>query len=113
MGDKVKDRKKLESGGGGSGKGRASGTAAKPKTETGAKANANGAKRLRPGELDRLVLSHMRGNEGDLPTGAGPIARAIGRSSGAVRNCLERLTKDKKVRQAKKSPRAYDFKGIN
>jgi hypothetical protein len=35
------------------------------------------------------------------------VAKRIGRSAGAVSNCLARLAKAKKVRLAKKAPRAY------
>lgn len=76
------------------------------------KAAAKATKRLRPGELDGLVLSYMCKNEKDLPVTPGTIAKAIGRSSGAVGNCLERLAKAKKARLAKKTPRAYDLKGV-
>ena len=72
--------------------------------------NAGGRKRLRPGELDGLVLAQMRRDESALPASPTTIAKALGRSSGAVGNCLERLAKAKKVRRAKKSPRAYDLK---
>jgi len=68
------------------------------------------AKRLRPGELDGLVLTHMRKHAGDGPLTASAIGKGIGRSSGAVANCLARLTKDKRVRQAKRKPRAYALK---
>lgn len=64
-------------------------------------------KRLRPGELDDLVLAYMDKHEANGPLTASTIAKGIGRSSGAVANCLRRLTKAKKVRQAKKVPRAY------
>lgn len=76
------------------------------------KAAAKATKRLRPGELDGLVLSYMCKNEKDLPMTPGTVAKAIGRSSGAVGNCLERLAKAKKARLAKKAPRAYDLKGV-
>lgn len=66
--------------------------------------------RLRPGELDRLVLAYMRKQEKDLPLTASAIGKGIKRSSGAVANCLIRLAKGKKVRQAKRKPRAYDLK---
>jgi len=69
-------------------------------------------KRLRPGELDALVLTHMRENEKDLPMTPTAIARSIGRSSGAVGNCLGRLAKAKKARLAKQAPREYDLKGV-
>jgi hypothetical protein len=79
--------------------------AVKPKAKRGSKPNAaKGEKRLRPGELNGLVLAYMRKNEKDLPMTPGTIAKALGRSSGAVGNCLERLAKDGKARQAKKLP---------
>jgi hypothetical protein len=80
--------------------------AAKPKT------NRGGAKRLRPGELDGLVIANMREREGSLPLGASVIAKGIERSSGAVGNCLERLAKadDSPVRRAQDKPRTYDLK---
>jgi hypothetical protein len=64
-------------------------------------------KRLRPGELDGLVLAFMRKHKGDGPLTATAIGKGIGRSVGAVANCLARLVKDKKVRQAKRKPRSY------
>lgn len=74
----------------------------------------NGPERLRPGQLDGLVLSFMHKNEKDLPMSPGTIAKGIGgRSSGAVGNCLGRLVKAKKARLAKKAPREYDLKGVN
>lgn len=84
----------------------------KPKAPA-AKTNRGGAKRLRPGELDGLVIGYMRKSEEALPLGASAIAKAIGRSSGAVANCLERGAKaeDSPVRRAKDKPRAYDLKG--
>ena len=65
------------------------------------------AKRLRPGELDGLVLSYLAAHKGDGPLTATAIGKGIERSVGAVSNCLDRLARDKKVRQAKKRPRAY------
>ena len=64
-------------------------------------------KRLRPGELDDLVLAYLGKHEADGPLTASAIAKDIGRSSGAVANCLRRLAKAKRVRQVKKVPRAY------
>lgn len=64
-------------------------------------------KRLRPGQLDGLVLAYMRKHKKDGPLTASAIGNGIGRSSGAVANCLARLAKEKKARQAIKSPRAY------
>jgi hypothetical protein len=64
-------------------------------------------KRLRPGELDGLILAYMRKHGKDGPLTASAIGKGIGRSSGAVANCLARMAKEKKVRQAKRKPRAY------
>jgi hypothetical protein len=87
-----------------------------PKTTgrlTRAKTKATGApaKRLRPGELDGLVTAYLRKRRRTLPLGPGVVARGIGRSSGAVANCLERLTEAEKspVRRAREKPRAYDL----
>lgn len=68
-------------------------------------------KRLRPGELDKLVLAYMGKHQDDGPLTASVIGKGIKRSSGAVANCLTRLAKQKKVRQAKQRPRAYALKG--
>jgi DNA-binding Lrp family transcriptional regulator len=68
------------------------------------------AKRLRPGELDELVLAYLNEHKDDAPLTASAISRGIGRSSGAVANCLARLAKEKTVRQAKRKPRAYALK---
>jgi DNA-binding IclR family transcriptional regulator len=65
------------------------------------------SKRLRPGELDGLVLSYLAKHKDDGPLTATAISKGIERSAGAVSNCLARLAKEKKVRQAKKRPRAY------
>ena len=64
-------------------------------------------KRLRPGELDGLVLAYMRKHKDGGPLTASAISKGIERSAGAVANCLGRLAKEKKVRQAKRKPRAY------
>lgn len=67
-------------------------------------------RRLRPGELDGLVLAHMAEHKDDGPLTATTIGKGLGRSPGAVANCLGRLAQDRKVRQAKKRPRAYVLK---
>lgn len=74
------------------------------------KATKTNGERLRPGELDGLVLAYMRKHETDGPLTASMIGKAIERSSGAVANCLRRLAKAKKVRQAKRKPRSYVLK---
>ena len=68
------------------------------------------AKRLRPGELDDIVLAYMRKRKDDGPLTASAIGKGIGRSAGAVSNCLARLAKEQKVHQAKRKPRAYVVK---
>ncbi len=68
------------------------------------------AKRLRPGELDELVLAYMAEHKDGGPLTASAIGKGIDRSSGAVANCLARLADKKKVRRAKRKPRAYDLK---
>jgi len=68
-------------------------------------------KRLRPGQLDGLVLNYMKGHRKDGALTATSIAKGLGgRSAGAVANCLTRLAEDGKVRQAKRTPRAYALK---
>jgi hypothetical protein len=64
-------------------------------------------RRLRPGELDGLVLSYLCKHEKDGPLTPTAVAKGIGRSAGAVANCLARLAKAKKVRLARRAPRAY------
>jgi hypothetical protein len=70
------------------------------------------AKRLRSGELDTLVLAYLKRHKDEGPLTASAIAKGISRSSGAVANCLARLTKEKKVRQAKRKPRSYVLKEV-
>jgi hypothetical protein len=67
--------------------------------------------RLRPGQLDGLVLGYMKKHKGELPITATKVAQGIKRSSGAVGNCLGRLEKEKKVRLAGKKPRRYGLTG--
>lgn len=74
------------------------------------KTTKTNSQRLRPGELDGLVLAYMRKHEKAGPLTASTIGKAIERSSGAVANCLLRLAKAKKVRQAKRKPRSYVLK---
>lgn len=74
------------------------------------RAASKSGKRLRPGELDGLVLGYMRKHEEEWPLTASAIGKGIKRSSGAVANCLARLAKAKQVRRAKRKPVAYDLK---
>jgi DNA-binding IclR family transcriptional regulator len=72
------------------------------------KAARDGRERLRPGQLDALVLDHVA-NQTE-PTGPVAVARALGRSSGAVANCLARLTTAGQLRQVSDRPRRYNTK---
>lgn len=67
------------------------------------------ADRLRPGELDKLVLAYMRRRKSGLPLTTTAISKGIKRSSGAVANCLMRLAEREKVRLAQEKPRAYEL----
>jgi hypothetical protein len=68
-------------------------------------------KRLRPGQLEYLVLDYMKAHRKEGPLTATSIAKGLGgRSAGAVANCLSRLAEGGKVRQAKRTPRAYAIK---
>jgi hypothetical protein len=68
-------------------------------------------KRLRPGQLECLVLDYMKAHRKEGPLTATSIAKGLGgRSAGAVVNCLSRLAEAGKVRQAKRTPRAYALK---
>jgi hypothetical protein len=86
---------------------------AKPRASSAKKkSSASGSKgqdRLRPGQLDGLVLGYMNKRKGELPVTSTKVARGIKRSSGAVGNCLGRLEKQEKVRLTDRKPRRYDL----
>jgi predicted ArsR family transcriptional regulator len=65
------------------------------------------AQRLRPGELDGLVLDYLRTHGAEGPLTPSAVAKALGRSSGAVGNCLGRLTDAKQARQISDRPRRF------
>ncbi len=73
-----------------------------------AKPEAAGA-HLKPGQLDELVLCFLKENADSGPHGPTTVAKALGRSSGAVGNCLVRLTKAERVRQDNEKPRRYSL----
>jgi hypothetical protein len=79
---------------------------AKPKAD--AKPKAAG-EHLKPGQLDGLVLAYLKENADSGPHGPTTVAKALDRSSGAVGNCLVRLTKAKEVRQDSEKPRRYSL----
>jgi predicted ArsR family transcriptional regulator len=61
--------------------------------------------RLRPGELDGLVLEHVRSL--DAPVGPAAVGKALDRSAGAVANCMARLAKSGQLKQTRDKPRRY------
>jgi predicted ArsR family transcriptional regulator len=62
--------------------------------------------RLRPGELDAIVLDHVHGlNE---PVGPTAVGKALGRSAGAVANCMARLADAGQFKQTSEKPRRYE-----
>jgi len=70
------------------------------------------AERLRPGGLDELVLAYMHGHREEGPFGPTTIAKGLGRSSGAVGNCLARLASaGETVELVDAKPRRYALKG--
>ena len=81
---------------------------AKPKAAADAKPKGTG-EHLKPGQLDGLVLAFLKKNADSGPHGPTAVARALERSSGAVGNCLGRLTKAKQVRQDHEKPRRYSL----
>jgi predicted ArsR family transcriptional regulator len=62
--------------------------------------------RLRPGELDGLVLTYLRGL--DAPIGPTAVGKALDRSAGAVANCMARLAKAGQLKQTSDRPRRYE-----
>jgi hypothetical protein len=61
--------------------------------------------RLRPGQLDRLVVDYLSSQVAAV--GATVVAKALGRSAGAVGNCLTRLAAAGRVRKVSDKPRRY------
>jgi DNA-binding IclR family transcriptional regulator len=67
--------------------------------------STSATRRLRPGQLDRLVLDYI--NSQGAAVGATVVAKALGRSGGAVGNCLNRLAAAGRVRKVSDKPRRY------
>jgi hypothetical protein len=63
--------------------------------------------RLRPGQLEGLVLDYIDSQDKDAAVGATAVAKALGRSAGAVGNCLTRLAAAGRVREVSDKPRRY------
>jgi hypothetical protein len=81
---------------------------AEPKAADDGKPTAAG-EHLKPGQLDELVLAYLKDNVGSGPHGPTAVAKALVRSSGAVGNCLVRLTNAEQVRQDSEKPRRYSL----
>jgi DNA-binding IclR family transcriptional regulator len=67
------------------------------------------SERLRPGQLDGLVLDYLRDHAEDVPLAPTAVAKGLERSSGAVGNCLVRLAEAGQVRQVSERPRRYQL----
>ena len=67
--------------------------------------STSATQRLRPGQLDELVLDYI--NSQGATVGATVVAKALGRSGGAVGNCLNRLAAAGRVRKVSDKPRRY------
>lgn len=63
--------------------------------------------RLRPGDLDGLVLEFVNSHGTDAPLGVTAVGKALGRSAGAVGNCLARLAAAGRLEQVGGRPRRY------
>jgi hypothetical protein len=68
---------------------------------------ATSAARLRPGALDPLVLGYMAEHPDNGPFGATAVAKGLGRSAGAVANCLARLVVGGRVISVGERPRRH------
>jgi hypothetical protein len=62
--------------------------ATKPAAKAKATEPLTNGERLKPGQLDGLVLAYLKDNTDSAPHGPTAVARALQRSSGAVGNCL-------------------------
>jgi hypothetical protein len=80
------------------------------KRSTSGKPSASGKlERLKAGGLEPLVLAYLKEHKGDAPHGPSQVAKALGRSSGAVGNCLVRLTDAEKTKCVSDKPLRYDL----
>jgi hypothetical protein len=86
------------------------GKASDPKSGEGAaSAREPAGGKLKPGGLDPLVLGYLEDNADSGPHGPTQVAKALQRSSGAVGNCLARLTEEKKAKLVTEKPRRYSI----
>jgi hypothetical protein len=83
--------------------------ATKRQAAAGAATNGSSGGRLKPGQLDGLVIAFLKKNADSSPHSPTGVANALQRSSGAVGNCLVRLARAKQVRQDSDKPRRYSL----
>lgn len=89
---------------------KAEGKASEPKSGEGAaSASEPAGGKLKPGGLDPLVLGYLNDNADSGPHGPTQVAKALQRSSGAVGNCLARLTEEEKAKLVTEKPRRYSI----
>lgn len=86
----------------------ANGASAKPASATDGKPSGD-ADRLKPGQLEPLVLAYLKTNADSGPHGPTTVAKTLERSSGAVGNCLVRLARTRQVREVSTKPRRYSL----
>lgn len=75
-------------------------------TSAAPKVNTDGTKRLTSGGLGELVEKHMKAHPGE-ELSPSQVAKALGRSSGAVSNALDRLKVGGVVKRTSDKPRRY------
>jgi hypothetical protein len=90
---------------------KSAGKAASGRARASSAASAGKPPRLSAGGLDPLVLDYLRKNKVTAPHTPGQVAKALGRSSGAVGNCLTRLTNTKKAKRVSAKPQQFDLAG--
>ena len=83
---------------------------ARRSAETKERGRKDQVERLRPGGLDELVLGYMQEHDQDAPFSPSAVAKGLGRSSGAVANCLQRLASAEKAELVSAKPRRYAVK---
>lgn len=78
-----------------------------PSGQRGPNAGSSSTERLRPGQLNGLVLDFLNTHDRDASLGITAVAKGLGRSAGAIGNCLSRLVAAGRVRQVGDHPRRY------
>lgn len=63
--------------------------------------------RLRPGQLDGLVLGYLREHAAEGPLSPSAVGKGLARSAGATANSLARLAEAGRVQEVSERPRRY------